>query len=1162
MVTFNEAMLSNDRTLAIRVGDFTSENIKSANFKYGYITGDDFTPGGTYAGTASILFTSIVESFKKLDVVYPEIGLLVGSKVEWVKMGKYYIDNIKIDRNANTTEIELMDEMFKLNERFKTDLKYPAQIRDVIYDMVLYRQVLTPVLGATYTLSFWAKGEGSFYIFFHGDAGYLPIVSARSSQGVSAQNSAGALTVTMSAEWQRYWVTYQLASEPATAAKIKKHLLLRQNIHQTQGEFWFAGLQLERSSIASDWKPSHFDTSSQLATYRQTAEQNYASLQTNLQTLDGTLKQNKSEFAQTANQLRTSISAMEGKIPTEIGGRNLLAGTKDLSGNYYSYRNTSDTYLGFKVARSENPASNYVDTFRATMTQAANAENYVLTFYARTRSTLGTRLVECFLYNPNTTTSAESSTGDKREVSSGSDGYVRVKLTQEWQRYWIKWKQTPTDSPKRVIVGRNWTSQNNPATVEVAGVALYEGTIPRDWSPSPEDVSSDIGRLSSELTQTKEGMTLLATKTELSTAKADLQSSISTATNSAKAAQSTADDNAKTIRAHTTQISALNTGLQAKISQSAFNTLSGRVTTAENKLRATASELSSKITSVEGKIPSEGMNLIEYGRPVEGYQHYPFSVYDFYGVKAYQIRTFKEIKYFDFNPFKVEKDEDYTLFFRSWPGSYMKSASIYFIESGGNEPTIIPLLENKRPVGGGKGQSFTFNVGETNEGWIRFVNNGPEREGMEAFFSITDVCVKKGKANNAWSPSQVELANSQDLKNLQSEFKQTTEAIKASVTSLDKTTVKTASLTINTDGIVMKAGKSTTDVANAIGSYFAVNQNAINLFSDKINVKGSMIVDGAITSTKIASKMINTAHLNGKIITADVISTGAITANAIKAGAVTTNAMAANSINGDRITAGTLDAGKIKAGSITASQIASGTITSSQIKTGGISASSIATGAITASKIASGAIDASKITANAITSNHISSTGITANVIKGGVLSATNKAMELQLSTGQMLFYTDSPALKRILSGYPTQFVKFETGRSNGNNVGVTVIGSNRNGTESSNDGAFVGIRAWNGATDDQLDLVGDTIRLASAAYQPSDGWVVNTLDSGLRIAPRNRSAERNSLILAGDFGLLDGNGEYRNLRSIINSIIDNLNQLHRNKTTQVAYTYSLPRRF
>ena len=74
----------------------------------------------------------------------------------------------------------------------------------------------------------------------------------------------------------------------------------------------------------------------------------------------------------------------------------------------------------------------------------------------------------------------------------------------------------------------------------------------------------------------------------------------------------------------------------------------------------------------------------------------------------------------------------------------------------------------------------------------------------------------------------------------------------------------------------MKAGKSTTDVANAIGSYFAVNQNAINLFSDKINVKGSMIVDGAITSNKIAA--------------------GAITADKIKAGSITTDMFKANKI--------------------------------------------------------------------------------------------------------------------------------------------------------------------------------------------------------------------------------------------------------------------------
>lgn len=73
-------------------------------------------------------------------------------------------------------------------------------------------------------------------------------------------------------------------------------------------------------------------------------------------------------------------------------------------------------------------------------------------------------------------------------------------------------------------------------------------------------------------------------------------------------------------------------------------------------------------------------------------------------------------------------------------------------------------------------------------------------------------------------------------------------------------------MTINADGIVMKAGKSTTDVANAIGSYFAVNQNAINLFSDKINVKGHMIVSGSISSDKIASSGITANVIKGGVL--------------------------------------------------------------------------------------------------------------------------------------------------------------------------------------------------------------------------------------------------------------------------------------------------------
>ncbi|HDR3341907.1 TPA: hypothetical protein QCN85_005753, partial [Bacillus anthracis] len=164
--------------------------------------------------------------------------------------------------------------------------------------------------------------------------------------------------------------------------------------------------------------------------------------------------------------------------------------------------------------------------------------------------------------------------------------------------------------------------------------------------------------------------------------------------------------------------------------------------------------------------------------------------------------------------------------------------------------------------------------------------------------------------------------------------------------------------------------------------------------------------------------------------------------------------MTANSINGDRITAGTLDAAKIKAGSITASQIASGTITSDQIKAGGISAANIATGAITTAKIA----------ANSINSDKIVSNGLSANVIKGGTLTATNNAMQISLTTGKLEFYTSAAAMRRVLTNYPNQFIKFDTGKYDSIDCGVTVIGSNRNGTsEDTNNGAFAGVRIWNG---------------------------------------------------------------------------------------------------
>ena len=134
---FNEAMFAKNRTLAIRTGQYQSSDIKEASFDYGYIKGDTYKPGGTCAGSAKIVFTSVITTFNKLDKVYPEIGLLVDGTYEWVKMGEYFINDIEIDRNRKTTKLDLMDGMFKLNREHVTDLTYPAEIRHVIKEICL-----------------------------------------------------------------------------------------------------------------------------------------------------------------------------------------------------------------------------------------------------------------------------------------------------------------------------------------------------------------------------------------------------------------------------------------------------------------------------------------------------------------------------------------------------------------------------------------------------------------------------------------------------------------------------------------------------------------------------------------------------------------------------------------------------------------------------------------------------------------------------------------------------------------------------------------------------------------------------------------------------------------------------------------------------------------
>lgn len=732
-------------------------------------------------------------------------------------------------------------------------------------------------------------------------------------------------------------------------------------------------------------------TKTNLANYQASNDKAVANLQSSLKTTNGNVSSLQTKIEAVPGQISSAVSAVEGKIPTTMGGRNYI---QNYGLTVSGWSLNMSKWLFEIVADNTARSGQYL---KATCTKAGTYGFFNRFVDLRGSEWQGKKMT--YSIDIKASKSVQMTVG----VEAFNGGVKKFNVTTAWQRFvstdMVKFKNFYA-FPFYIPDGGTWAVGD---VVYLRDVQLEDGTIATAPKPAVEDTQSDITKLNTTLTQTANGLKQLSTQVT---------------------------SQGSTITSHTNSINSLTTGLSAKVSQTDFNTLSGRVTTAENNIIAKANELSSKISSLN----IGNKNYLPTSRVINrGCSNFSYSETS----KSWTMTvpasstTFGNGITFNTSGLNILLNGSETLFFGLMIKASKACSFNYDINNALSGTASNDNDDRSKQAWSPSNKSIPANV--WTRVWFSYTAkaNVPITEANSNFGIVNNteaitVEIKEVMVAKSNVPVDYQTPDA-DFEAKDSELKQTTDSIKASVSALDKSTVKSASLTINADGIVMKAGKSTTDVANAIGSYFAVNQNAINLFSDKINVKGSMIVDGAITSTKIASKSINTAHLNGKIITADVISAGAITANAIKAGAVTTSAMSANSINGDRITAGTLDAAKIKAGSITASQIASGTITSSQIKTGTISAANIASGAITTDKIA----------ANSINSSKIVSSGITANVIKGGKLQSLSNATNFELDTGKLFYNNNNTGIFRVQANASTMGLKFS-------NTSITVSGTSR----------------------------------------------------------------------------------------------------------------------
>ncbi|NQL69532.1 hypothetical protein HO443_01940 [Streptococcus suis] len=201
-----------------------------------------------------------------------------------------------------------------------------------------------------------------------------------------------------------------------------------------------------------------------------------------------------------------------------------------------------------------------------------------------------------------------------------------------------------------------------------------------------------------------------------------------------------------------------------------------------------------------------------------------------------------------------------------------------------------------------------------------------------------------------------------------------------------------------------------------------------------------------------------------------------------------------------------IDNGVIKnamIGSLDAGKITSGTVDAARIKVNSIDGSKIAFDEAFFNGLSANQAYLKKLFAKDAFLTAVQAVNLSAKQIAGGIAKALNGGMDVNFDESKINFYTNVAAIRRIYTGHPTQFIKFETE----GNYSRTIIGSNRNGGEVFNSATFAGIVVENTNninTEDNVRLYGDNTLFRHA--QGDVGWNINSVTQ--RIVPANINAE------------------------------------------------------
>lgn len=250
------------------------------------------------------------------------------------------------------------------------------------------------------------------------------------------------------------------------------------SINDPETTFYITNVKLEKGNKATDWTPAPEDIDEEFKKYSTTEVMN-------------------SSIQQVANSIKLDVAATyttKSEFNSmQIGGRNLIRGTKDFS-TPWSVPSTAtltdkvDELTVYYNKFTSNTPLKDLTVYNEVQVEADT--EYTLSFYAK-----GTGAILSYFY-PDCVASGTHSNGN---VTGSSDGNITTTLTTSWKKYWITWKTKSTASGQKSIIPCRQLTEKGNSEVWLYGVKFEKGNKPTDWTPAPEDTEEDIKSINASL---------------------------------------------------------------------------------------------------------------------------------------------------------------------------------------------------------------------------------------------------------------------------------------------------------------------------------------------------------------------------------------------------------------------------------------------------------------------------------------------------------------------------------------------------------------------------------------------------------------------------------------------------------------------------------------